>query len=325
MKAELESFKESLNSLGVQCFESGVSLCVQHCPKCGRDKFKVLFRIVGVNSAPFFGRCQSGSCQTNYSTISYLMALGLNKGQALAAHGMNPNAILQEMVDDTSIEGIINVSHIPSKKQPEEVDNDVSGFFDINDMLESSVSKYAISRGYVTDFKDIIKIDISTDAVVFVIRNDDGGVIGYQRRFLNPLSPAFKTKTSKGMEKTLHLLEFKQDKPLMICEGPFTALSAWHFGFHGVCTFGSGISQTQLENIEKINNFNEIYVAVENDEAGEKFFKKISSYFYWKNIPVYKAISPEGDLNDAWKNNLKIIIEKKDSINPAIPDISINF
>lgn len=325
MKQELQAFKDKLTELGIQTYESGVSLAVQHCPKCGRSKFKVLFRIVGIKSAPFFGRCQSGSCQQNYSSISYLVALGLDRGQALAAHGMNPDQILQDLSHENNNEDIEKIIISPYKTEEDLIiENDVSGFYNIESCLDSAVAKYALKRGYNSEFSNIIKADIKNDAIVFIVRDKDNSVLGYQRRYINPIDPKRKTKTSRGFSKTSKLLEFPNNsKKIVICEGPFTALSAWHFGYYGVCSFGSGISLEQLEYIQEINTHNEILVAIENDEAGLSFFKKISYFFYWKDINVLSIHGNCGDLNDVWMNNQTPIITENGNNNPAIPDLGI--
>jgi DNA primase len=162
-----------------------------------------------------------------------------------------------------------------------------------------------------------------SQAVVFIVKNSKGEVIGAQRRFVNS-DFGSKTKTSHGFEKSKHIMVYNRNANIAICEGPFTALSAWHYGYCAVCTFGSGITAEQLDLINSLSDELEsnVFVAEDNDAAGKKYSDSICSYFYWKNKPIGILKSNTGnDLNDCWKEKGKLIIEKAFMFNPAIPSV----
>lgn len=316
----LENFREILDEYGVDSKETGKSLAVEFCPECDRNKFKVLFRSVDVDEEqPLFGRCQSGSCGKNYSSISYLIKLGVPRGEVLHAHGKNPEETLRRLNINNEAKDVKKVKKEESKRV---VDVDISSFYPVDSFPNNAVSKYAIKRGYTPVQKDSIMIDTKYSAVVFVCRSDDSKVIGYQRRFMIVTGSNSKTKNSDGFITSENIMRFKNDGPIVICEGPFTALSAWHWGFDAIATFGSGAGTKQLGIITYIikDENKRVLVARENDEAGIKYFNKIATALHWDNIAPGLILPEHGDdLNDSWQAGKKYKIESTEDINPALP------
>lgn len=318
----VERFKKALDAAGIGYRRQGVSLAVEYCPECGDRRYIVLFRMIGVSGhEPLFGGCKTGVCGKGYSSITYLMKLGMSKEDALGVHGYSSDVDFTKVMNDD-----IDISCAPKEEKKKVfIENDVSGFFRVGWNSECPTSKYAIKRGYVPEFNDIIKVDIQLGAVVFIVRGDDGGVIGFQRRFLNVPKDEDKTKSSSGFIKSQNLLKFfRKGADILVCEGPFTALSAWHYGYYGICTFGSGISLEQLSQIKMVAEAENVNVAVaeEDDEAGRKYFRSINSYFYNEKLKVY-AIYPEAgnDLNDSWQKGKSLIIDTERDENPGIPSV----
>jgi hypothetical protein len=322
----LENFKRYLDSVDINYKESGSSLAIEECPVCGDKRYIVLFRIRGVDpSKPLLGRCHTGVCQQNYSSISFLLKLGLSWEEAHEIHGTTPEKALKELTlfDEIS-------SSDPKKKNNEEKQIitreqivDISNFFSISDC---DISKYAIRRGYVNEFKDTFKVDILSRALVIICRNDKKDPIGYQRRFLDNIPGIAKVKSSVDFPKTTSLLKFPKKSDILICEGPFTALSAWHYGYYGVCTWGSA-SINQLEKINQLSQDLGVNVAVspDNDPAGENYARNIASYFHWKGKGIYTVSSEIGnDLNDSWQEN-RGFIKKDFNFDPAIPQSCLAF
>lgn len=318
---ELQDFKEALDSLGLKYRESGKSLVLQHCPECGSDKFKVHLRLDREEeNAPFLGRCYAGACQTNYSSFKYLLRSGMPYSEVLSLHKGNHIDSIEKMIPKTP----------PSKEQTEEKKEeykpqqaDISKFFKLKNWLEHPAAKYAISRGAVPEW-DFVMIDHETTSVVFVVF-ESGVPVGYQRRYVVPFY-GIKTRTSDGFSKNQHILEFPNPgKDILVCEGPFTAVSAWHFGYHAVCTFGSAVSIHQINKIVKLSDELKVNVGVAFDEdaAGLKGYNTIRSALYWLDKPAFRVKPSTGnDLNDAWLAGGKaIVVEEKAQYNPAIPEL----
>jgi len=309
---ELDRLKLALDEVGTDYKESGVSLVVKDCPACGSSKYKVHFRAQEENGL-FFGRCFSGSCQTNYSSFKYLLLSGMPYGDVLRFHGGDAEEALK-------------LTHKEKKKEEvpvEPPERDISKFFYLKDWKNHPATRYAISRGVQLEWQHVM-IDTSCSAVVFVIY-ENNEVVGFQKRFIEPESPRFKTKNSKGLKKDV-ILEFpREGADILVCEGPFSAVAAWHFGYHGVCTFGSSVSDPQIQKIAELSEKNKVNIGIafDMDDAGKKGMKKIRSGLFWRKKETF-LIEPEvgNDLNDSWmaRSGIKKIAEKYE-YDPTLPEI----
>lgn len=309
-----EDFMSALEELGVHSYISGNSIRVQDCPECEKSKYTVLMKIGG-ESKFLLGKCVSGSCNQGFSSYSILKKFGMEKGDIDYYHGFNPvedlNRVFSQEVENKS-----------KPKQEKYIDKNISIFSNINDNINHPISKYAIGRGWSEKSSLYIMSDQPNDAVIFVCRDwRTNEVIGYQRRYIKPLPGEPKTKTSVGFQVNKNIMFFDNNdhsKPLVICEGPFTALSAFNWGFNAVCTFGSAASRDQLLNIMdlyKTKDFSGLLVAKEYDSAGEKYYKSIKNFFNFEGIDV-KVIVPEvgEDLNDSWQENKGFEIKESEVI-----------
>lgn len=324
----LDSFKEALDELGIGYKESGVSLEVETCPECESGSYRVLFRVHGVDEdeTQFFGRCLRGSCLQGYSSFSYLKKSGMPIAQIRQAHGQDPDSNYRKMTPekvDSSLD--LHLGNRLKAAEEANVEVDTSHFHPVWAMPTHPASIYAVKRGYCDEFKDIMMIDMEANGVVFLI-NEGQKTVGYQTRYLNPLNKHMKTKTSAGFSKSNKIMHFPREKAdLLICEGPFTALSAWHYGYYGVCTFGSSISKAQIELIAALADRLGVGVgyALEDDEAGRKGFAALRSGLHWKGKSLFKVVPEAGsDLNDSWqagKGCVKVL--DNDWAGPAIPYI----
>lgn len=317
----LDDFKSALDDQGIKYRESGVSLAVQECPACGSTNFKVLFRVYGVNeSDPFFGRCQRGRCEEGYSSIKYLTMMGMERADVLRAHGLDAQKNFESLIPNI-------IEEKPKEKKQEYiiVEPDVKKFIKISAWPDHPASKYAINRGVKECWFNDIMIDPVSNAVVFLVKDGDK-VIGYQKRFVNPPSKNFKTQTSVGFTRSNHVLRFERKGNIVVCEGPFTALSAWEFGFDGICTLGSGMSEKQMDIIAEIaeKEGKSIGFACENDTAGRKSLNKFRNYMIWKKIKVFKVLPECGkDLNDSYTAGRGFIIDNSDNWSHGIPEINL--
>jgi hypothetical protein len=249
--------------------------------------------------------------------------MGIPRPEVFAAHGLDPVASLKSMVPSLN-----EFAGKTANPEEEEVprDTDISKFFRISDWPNHPASKYAITRGVTSEQYDDILIDHATNAVVFVCRDGDE-VTGYQKRFVKPRDSRKKTKSSDGFRKTKELLIFCRDADILVCEGPFTALAAWHYGYCAICTFGSGMSTEQIDKIVKLaeNGGKKIGIAYENDDAGNLSYDRLRKALYWLGQELFKVMPEVGkDLNDSWQEGKGIIVAKaEDWGGPAIPRLEM--
>jgi hypothetical protein len=247
---------------------------------------------------------------------------GMPREDALKYHGLN-SYDLMGMLNGIQVDAV-EISPVIAAPKLKEV-ADISKFITYTSWLDHPASKYAIRRGAVAEFGDIIKIDPATNSVVFVVRDGVGDPIGWQKRFVKPSDPRFKTQTSPGFAKSEHLLVFSnKNRDLVVCEGPFTALAAYHYGYTGVCTFGSGISMKQKELIVNLSKQLDckIGLCLDNDAAGMKAFDSLNAFMYnLKNnifrVKIKGKVAAGWDLSDAWEHRLEVL-EDTSLPNPAL-------
>lgn len=90
---------------------------------------------------------------------------------------------------------------------------------------------------------------------------------------------------------TLNKLEY--NKPLFIVEGIFGLLHLHELGYNSLCVFGTGNVYRFLEREKsKLQLFDKVYTAFDNDKAGERATSKALKYF---NIIPYKYV---GDIDE---------------------------
>lgn len=296
------------------------SIILAESPCCGGHRKIYLYR-EDVQDKPLFGKCMK--CDTTWSSRSYLTELGFEHGAVDALHGTTDFRTAELGVQTVMAFDLLKNTP-PVKLKPQEKIFDITQYYKVTDMPDSSPAKYAKLRGWTEAQADDILIDIFAQAVVFVCR-EDGKVVGTQSRFLRPPFPHMKVKSAAGFKKTQHILEFPNDGDILICEGPFTALSAWHYGYHGICTFGSGVSERQIQRIADLadRTGKKVGVAFDLDKAGKKGYRVIRMGMYWRKIPTFR-VRPEvgNDLNDSWKAGKGVVLIPEDG-DVMIPDLDI--
>jgi hypothetical protein len=321
----LDEFTAFLDHHGIDYKPSGVSLVLKSCPACGSEDWKVRLRVIGVeDDEPFLGRCQHGQCEEGYSSFKYLLMMGIPGSEIRALHG-NDDKINYESLNPDLFKSAVTTTSKSSDVSETETSVDLSKFMPISAWPDHPAAKYAIKRGAVPEFYDRILIDPDKNAVVFVCY-DDNRAVGYQKRFVTVTDPNLKAMSSLGFQKSQNLMAFpRNNAEIIVCEGPFTALSAYHFGYYGVCTFGANISELQVDKIIDISNRQgmDIGVAGENDVASKNCFDKLRKAMYWFNKGVFCLSAMEGDLNDAWQRGGTIVkTYDQDWGGPAMPDLS---
>lgn len=158
---------------------------------------------------------------------------------------------------------------------------------------------YMIQRKLSKRIIDVfeLKYDPKTRCIVFPVRDERGALVMLTRR-------SVEDKTfyiDKEKEKPLYLLNYILDNDIqecMITEGQIDALTACTYGFPCVATMGA-ISDHQIELINK-SGIRILYVMFDNDDAGQRFTKKLLSNIRKDilvvNVPI--KIAGKKDIND---------------------------
>jgi hypothetical protein len=316
----LDDFLGFLDKHGIAHRTTQSSIILHACPSCGSEKDKVwLYQDRPYPNGPFFGKCMK--CEEKFNSKSYLIAHGIEVQDVRALHGFDGELNLDVM----PVIDILGKNLAPSDLPPETID--ISDFVPIPSWPDHPAACYAIKRGFTPVFGDRILLDYAGSAVVFVVR-EGGQPVGYQRRFLRPPFPDMKTMSSRGFKKLEWVLEFPNEGDICVCEGPFTALSAWHFGYHAICTFGSGVGEKQISKISKLSaaTGKAVGVAFDLDDAGKKGFRKISLSIFWTGSRVYRIRPEQGnDLNDSWLAGKGVVVVSSDEEDVTVPDLGIDF
>lgn len=324
----LDEFTEFLDSHGIHYKVAQNSIVMRDCPHCNSNKEKVwFFKERRSEEMPFFGQCMK--CEAKMSSSSYLISVGIDKGAVNRLHGRALGLGGEFKLDVLPALNLFG-DHDDAETEDEQLKPiepvDVSAFVSIEAMPDHPASKYAISRGWTPIQKKDILIDYFSSAVVFVVRHN-GESVGFQRRFLNPTDPDRKTLSSLGFQKNRFTIEYPNDGDILVCEGPFTALSAWHFGYHAVCTFGSGVGDEQIKKIAEIaeSTGKSVAVAFDLDSAGRKGYAKVRSRLFERGVSVYRVKAEEGnDLNDSWKAGKGVVV-LDDYADSSIPLLDLPF
>jgi len=293
---DIANFIAFLDKAGIRYKEKSKAISLQDCPSCGSETFKVdLYKDEEKDWNKLYGKCHK--CQEEFDSYGYLIDIGQDRVAVKALHNFAGKA--PENFDTLDILGeVAREKAEPPKFTP--TIHSVDHLTSIGVWGKHPASKYATSRGVTPELFDDIMIDHRVNAVAFLCR-EKGDVVGYQYRLVKPEDPSAKSWNPPSFKKNHHVLHWKNSGPIAICEGPFTAVAAYNFGFEAICTFGAAVSIRQMDliyNIIKESN-KETYVAFDKDAAG------VSGYFALKRslkgINVERILPEVGnDLNDSW-------------------------
>ena len=323
---QITDFTNFLDDHGIYYKSAQNSIVLRTCPHCNSSKDKVwLFKDRKEDSGPFFGRCMK--CEAKINSYSYLIDMGIDRSAVSTLHGRMQSDGLRLQVAPLDW---FNAKAPEAKADFENgpiIPVDISAFVAVDTIPDHPASLYAIKRGWTPAQRSDILIDYFSSAVVFVARYE-GQVVGFQRRYLNPIDPSRKTMSSLGFQKRRFVIEYPNDGDICVCEGPFSALSACHFGYHAICTFGSNVGEQQLQRIASLaeQTGKGVAVAFDIDSAGRKGYRNIRYVMKSKEIFSYR-IKPElgNDLNDSFmagKGAVVIPVEYEDI---SIPMLSLPF
>lgn len=321
---DLDEFIEFLDTNGVEYHTTDKSVVFKESPCCGRADRIYMFKDSSRDGGPFWGKCMG--CETDWNSKTYLVDVGVDEGAVTALHGARELGEFKLSTLPRIDTGVDSKQHRTEPETPVPLKEfDVSGFFQVSDWPDHEAAKYAVSRGWTPAWTDKVMIDIMANAVVFVCI-EDGKVVGYQKRFVRPKDPKTKTKSVAGWKKTQHVITFPGNGDIAVCEGPFNSLSAWHYGRYGVATFGSAVSERQVDMIAAIakKEGKDVGIAFDLDAAGRKGYRRLRLSLFWRGVNAYQ-VRPEvgNDLNDSWKAGKGIIVTPFGTDDVTIPDIDL--
>lgn len=280
---------------GIDVRESGSHLVFRHCPSCDSEKWKV-----SLYDDSFRGKCFR--CDETFSIYSYLVETGIEVPEV--------KKLLYKGGVTKTDEGLIDIPHLSLEKKPEKetiskinTSVDLSKFFRIDEWPDHKSSLYAKKRGVPEDLYDKILISVDTYGVVFLSHDYYTKVCnGYQIRYVNPLTQA-KTYNLPGFQTAENIIVYeRKGADIVVCEGPFNAVSAYNYGYTGVSTFGSNFSYNQAMMIMDLADKKKCGVisGFDMDEAGEKGFLIMRDICSEYGYSLKKLIPTTGDLNDSW-------------------------
>lgn len=324
---DLDILKDFMDTHGVDFKEAGERIYLKECFECGNSKWKVSFRDPSNEKyKSLWGICFR--CSATFSTYSYLIDLGFDRKSVKDAHGFG--SVMQESgdVDFTSLliqEDAVKEKAAKAPYRPGRID--ISGYFSIDSWPKHPASIYARARGVQEGLDRHILTDPETNSVVFLCI-EDNVVVGWQKRFVNPFPSNFKTLNPPAdiFKKSQHVIEYPNHGPIVVCEGPFTGVAAWNFGYHALVTFGSGVSMEQIQKIGTVaeRTGKPIYVSFDLDAAGYRGFFKIKNYFNRRDVEVLRLVPETGnDLNDSWQAGTGASLVHDDGWDSTVPILDV--
>ena len=202
-----------------------------------------------------------------------------------------------------SIDVIINESDRKPKKSPTKHEN-----------YNKNILTYCEKRNISKDTIDYVGVKENNNCVVFEYRNELGEHLANKYR---------KTKKSEGpkmwFEKGTNVNTlFNMDKinlsePLLITEGEFDCLSAIESGFKNTVSIPSGVNGTNewiTSNWTFIEQFEEIIIWFDNDEAGIKGSREVFNRLPNKSVKIVRC-EVANDINELLHKYGKLAVLKQ--------------
>jgi hypothetical protein len=143
--------------------------------------------------------------------------------------------------------------------------------------------------------------------IIIPFKKPNGTMYFFQARALFNDFPKYLNPESTQVRASTILYPFKDDEPVLLCEGPLDAISLQLAGMNATAAMGSSPSTIQIEMIKEMNC--EIVVAYDNDEAGRKGVEKLETMRKELMMPSIRICPPPSeykDWNEAWKEGLDL-------------------
>jgi DNA primase len=195
--------------------------------------------------------------------------------------------------------------------------------------------QYLAGRG-VTDLNLIrqhgLLYSATMNAVIFVIRDLQSRIVGWQARYINPRDPKIRMMTYAGMLKAKILYNYNNTvnkHSLILTEGPFDCIKSDVVpGFTAVASLGKIISDDQI-NLLISSQAENIYLGLDKDAYTEvqKLAEKLASV---KKFKLFRLIPPshrkdlgecnEIEIQQALKSSVQLSGEKTSHLEVFLKD-----
>jgi transcription elongation factor Elf1 len=274
---------------------------IKECPFCGDSQWKA-WMYAGESSTG--GSC--AKCGSKYGYRSFLLSTGIDR------------SVVDRYLKSSFREEVTIEDEEPSEKEKEAAKAiEVPALWMyINEMPTHPASLYAKKRGVPEDLYSTVMISPGSNSVAFLCHNLDGVLVGYQTRYVAPgngpktlLMPGFKSQENI-------MLYVRTGKPLVVCEGPFDAVSAYVLGYSAACCFGSAMGRTQMDLIDRALGVCKspfLIAGLDLDDAGKKAKNKLLAYCNDRGIPVKVAYPETGkDINESVVAGKGIVLQEEE-------------
>lgn len=154
-----------------------------------------------------------------------------------------------------------------------------------------------------------VKYDPSTNSIIFPVWDKDGGLHMLTRRSVTGKTFIIDENKEKPVYLLSHML--KRGVPyVLVCESQINALTCLTHGIAAVATFGSNVTQSQIEELDK-SGLSSIIIAFDGDEAGRRGARRLKSKLRKdKFIDIVEL--PDGkDINDLTKDEFKSLLTEQ--------------
>lgn len=252
-------------------------------PACEVDKEKGLFFCF--------------SCQESGSLTDFVMkSTGRNYFEA--------SRLINKKYEPVDL--VSSITKIVDKKDIEEFDMDTITRLNNNLNKNSDAKSYLYSRGIDDISISVFKIGFSDkqNMVTVPVQDHTGMYVGFVGRSISDKS--FKNSTGLPRRHTLFNLNRSKFENIIVVESSFDAIRLWQLGLPAVATLGSYISKEQIALLNKWAN--EIIIAPDKDQAGEKLVLKIKNGSN-KQINVVSIPGDAKDVGDLEDNQIKDIFD----------------
>jgi 5S rRNA maturation endonuclease (ribonuclease M5) len=144
--------------------------------------------------------------------------------------------------------------------------------------------------------------------IIIPFKKPDETLFYFQARALwSSDYPKYLNPESTQVRSSVVLYPFKNDTPVVLCEGPFDARCLQLAGINATATMGSSPSLFQIETIKEAGC--DIIIGYDNDTAGIDGAEKIESLRKKLMMPKVSICHPPSrykDWNEAWTNSFDI-------------------
>ena len=160
------------------------------------------------------------------------------------------------------------------------------------------MTKRGLSDEIIEKFE--LKYDPLDQTIVFPIRDQKGNLVSFTKRSVNTKKFYIPKDFKKENIYLLYNILSEGITDIGVCEGQFSALTAWQYGVPSVALMGAGTTEAQMGVLNSIpvKRFRLLYDGDSAGRKGAERFKKLVR----KDIFVDDIILPDGkDVNDLTK------------------------